>query len=270
MTAETADAPAFLFVPRDAYRMRFRGGMRSPADPEYPAPSVMIDYYFVEKPSSEAILEIMDASGKVIRVFSSDSKTSRLNANAGMHRLHWDMRHFYESPDTRPSGRPSRRRGPLMVPGAYQARLAVGDWSRTVQFDIRMDPRVAADGVTRADLVAQEKLCLQVLELLGDARSAQARVDARKKELDARLEEGSRLTRQERSTLEKLTAVRAKLVTAEGRYPQPMLIAQISYLLGMLDLADQKLGRDAYLRYDELRLTLQECREEIDQALKNR
>ncbi|MFA9454671.1 MAG: hypothetical protein ACERK6_12245, partial [Candidatus Aminicenantaceae bacterium] len=174
MTAETADSSTFFFVPRDAYRMRFRGGMRSPADPEYPAPSVMIDYYFAEKPSSEATLEIMDASGEVIRTFSSGLTTARLNANAGMHRLHWDMRHFYASPDTGAGGRPSRRRGPLVVPGAYQVRLAVGDWSRMVQFDILMDPRVAADGVTRADLVAQEQLCLRVLDLLGNARTAQA------------------------------------------------------------------------------------------------
>jgi predicted RNA-binding protein YlxR (DUF448 family) len=57
---------------------------------------------------------------------------------------------------------------------------------------------------------------------------------------------------------------------AEGPYPQPMLLAQIEYLLGMIDRADQKPGRDAYLRFDELKLMLQQCREEIDQALKNR
>ncbi len=270
MTAETADAPVTLFVPRDAYRTRFRGGGRSRTDPEYPAPSVMIDYYFAEKPAGEATLEILDASGEVVRMFSSDSTTSRLKTTAGMQRLSWDMRHFYASPDTGAGGRPSRRRGPLVVPGAYQARLSVGDWSRTVQFDILLDPRVAADGVTRADLVAQEKLTLQVLDLFGQARSAQARIDARKKELDAQLEEGGRRARDARSAQEKLAAVRARLVTAEGRYPQPMLIDQISYLLGMLDRADQKPGRDAYFRYDELRLTLQEYREEIDLALKNR
>jgi len=229
----------------------------------------MIDYYFAEKPVGEATLEILDASGEVVRMFSSDSTTSRLKTAAGMQRLSWDMRHYYTSPDTGTGGRPSRRRGPLVVPGAYQAMLSVGDWNRTVQFDILLDPRVAADGVTRVDLVAQEKLTLQVLDLFGQARSAQARIDARKKELDAHLEEGGRRARAARSTQEKLAAVRARLVTAEGRYPQPMLIDQISYLLGMLDRADQKPGRDAYFRYDELRLTLQEYREEIDLALKN-
>jgi hypothetical protein len=43
-----------------------------------------------------------------------------------------------------------------------------------------------------------------------------------------------------------------------------MLIDQISYLLGMLDRADQKPGRDAYLRYDELKQAYEECEEEID------
>jgi hypothetical protein len=36
------------------------------------------------------------------------------------------------------------------------------------------------------------------------------------------------------------------------RYPQPMLLAQIQYLYGMLNGGDQKPGRDAWQRYEEL------------------
>ncbi len=270
MTVETENSDAFLFAPRDAYRMRFRGRGRSPADPEYPAPSVMIDTYFAEKPAAEATLEILDASGGVVRMFSSDSTTSRLKTSAGMQRLNWDMRHYYESPDAEDGGRPSRRRGPLVVPGAYQARLSVGDWSQTVQFDILMDPRVAADGVTLADMKAQEQLCLKVLDLQGEARSTQKQIDSLDKELEAQAEEGGRQARRARAVRERLAKIRSKMVTAEGRYPQPKLIDQIGYLLGMIDRADQKLGRDAYLRYDELGNMLQECRKEHEEALKNR
>ena len=43
-----------------------------------------------------------------------------------------------------------------------------------------------------------------------------------------------------------------------------MLIDQINYLYGMLTAADQKPGRDAYQRYDELRAELDAWRGEMN------
>ncbi|MFW6140896.1 MAG: hypothetical protein ACOC5S_06040, partial [Acidobacteriota bacterium] len=52
---------------------------------------------------------------------------------------------------------------------------------------------------------------------------------------------------------EKLLEIKKKLVTREGiRYPQPMLIDQIQYLYSILNRADQKPGKDAYERHEEL------------------
>jgi len=42
------------------------------------------------------------------------------------------------------------------------------------------------------------------------------------------------------------------LKTPEGRYQQPALISQMSYLYSMLKQADQRPGQDAYARYEEL------------------
>jgi hypothetical protein len=42
------------------------------------------------------------------------------------------------------------------------------------------------------------------------------------------------------------------MVTAPIRYSQPMLVDQLAYLFGNLDTADQRPGRDAYERYEEL------------------
>ena len=42
------------------------------------------------------------------------------------------------------------------------------------------------------------------------------------------------------------------LVTGSGPYPQPMLIDQIRYLASMIDQADQRPGKDAYDRFQEL------------------
>ena len=263
ITEEAVAAPAHLFAPRDAYRMRYRGFRGSATDPEYPSPSVTIDYYFSEKPEADTELEILDASGKTVRTFSSSSRTGRLRTGAGFTRFNWDMRH---APAVTSGGRASRGRAPLVVPGTYTARLTVGEWSRSVRFDILMDPRVAADGVTRADLIAQEKLCLEVMQLLARAREALAAVEAGLKDLKAGTPEGKRPSRKVQSATAALEAIRARLVEAEGPYPQPRLINQISYLYGMLDRADQKPGRDAYQRLDELKQQLEVCLEDLEKA----
>jgi predicted nucleic acid-binding protein len=49
-----------------------------------------------------------------------------------------------------------------------------------------------------------------------------------------------------------LAFIESELVTAEGRYMTPMIIDQLSYLLSMLDRADQLPGQDAYQRFEEL------------------
>ena len=53
--------------------------------------------------------------------------------------------------------------------------------------------------------------------------------------------------------IEKINAIQKELVTEEGRYMQPMLIDQLRYLSAMLGRADQRPGKDAYDRYEELR-----------------
>jgi photosystem II stability/assembly factor-like uncharacterized protein len=254
ITPQTADSYAIL-VPRDVPRMRYRGFRGSAAVPEYPAPGVLIDYYLAEKPEAEVILEILDAEGELIRTFASRSPRDRLPSRAGMHRLRWDMRHAAMAGS---GARGQRQRGgPLVAPGTYQARLTVGEWSRIVRFAIRMDPRVEADGVTRAALVAQERLSLEVQDLLAQARTLQAEIDDLRKELDASAEKDSRRIR---TTSARLDEIRRALETAEGPYPQPQLIDQMQYLYGMLDRADQMPGRDAYRRLDELKATLESHR----------
>jgi hypothetical protein len=47
------------------------------------------------------------------------------------------------------------------------------------------------------------------------------------------------------------------------RYPQPMLIDQIEYLYSMLNRADQKPGKDAYERHQELQSQLNQYLSQI-------
>jgi hypothetical protein len=130
-----------------------------------------------------------------------------------------------------------------------------------------MDPRVEADGVTRAALVAQERLSLEVLDVLAQARTLQAEIDDLRKELDTSAEKDSRRVR---TTLARLDEIRRALVTAEGPYPRPQLIDQVQYLYGMLDRADQMPGRDAYRRLDELKAGLERLRTTFDEAVRGK
>ena len=58
--------------------------------------------------------------------------------------------------------------------------------------------------------------------------------------------------------------LRAKLVTAGGNYPQPMLINQISSIWRMANQADQRPGRDAFVRLDDLRAELAAIEKQVE------
>ena len=112
-------------------------------------------------------------------------------------------------------------------------------------------PRVAKDGIAQSDLMAQESLSLQVRDALSNARRAAYKIQTIHEED------------------KKLAEIRDLLVTKEGRYQTPMLIDQLSYLFSMLDRADQKPGRDAYQRFDELNITLSGYLSELQNILDN-
>jgi len=154
-----------------------------------------------------------------------------MDSSPGMHRFVWDLR--VEGP--------GGRGGPTALPAEYQARLTIGEWSQTRSFELLMDPRVEADGVTVDDLRAQFDFNIRVSELSAAADDLLGRVE------DA-LGSGSFTG----GNLEELEAVRALIVDAGGSYPQPMLLNQIRYLSGMTSRADQRPGDFAYARFDEL------------------
>ena len=60
-----------------------------------------------------------------------------------------------------------------------------------------------------------------------------------------------------------IQAVADKLLTNPIRYSQPGLRTHISYLAGMASRVDQKVGRDAFERYEVLRAELDELKAEV-------
>ena len=68
----------------------------------------------------------------------------------------------------------------------------------------------------------------------------------------------------EKSNKPSLSQINNALITSKGPYPQPMLIDQLNYLRSMIDRADQRPGKDAYIRYEELKNQLKELQESYE------
>ena len=263
-------AQAYLFRPADAYRQRYAGsfgGVESersdPADPQYPPMGAQIDYWLGDI-GGAVTLDIVDAAGKVIRRFSSEaggesaatapsmrqmvtevSGTPRLPRAMGHNRFVWDLR--LPGPWDANPGR-SGRNGPMVLPGSYQVRLTAGGATSTQPLTLRMDPRVARDGVTLAQLTEQLQHNVRVRDMVTEVN-----------QLAAAIEEGRSRLRTATSasdTLRMLEDLRAKVVTPAIRYSKPELQAHIQYLYSMTMQADQKIGRDAITRYATLRKEL--------------
>lgn len=259
-----ANAAAFLFQPADAMRLRYPASGASPDAPEYPPNGAHLDYYLSTAPTGEMKLEILDAKGGLVRSFSAGGGQSgaddqqgmrgprrgrggqsSLSAKTGMNRFLWDLR--YPGVDGAGFG------GPLAAPGRYQARLTIGSWNQTRSFEIRIDPRVAADGVTVADLQEQLELSLKVRDAMGDARR-----------LAGRIREARQKMAGDPAASAKLQALQDRVVTAQMIYPQPMLIDQFSNLARMIGQADQKVGRSAFEFYDDLIKEMNSIKSDLD------
>src|SRR6185369_13315759 len=212
----------FLFTPSSAYRIHYTPLTGRPDQPEYPAAGARIDYYLAS-PSGEVKLDILDAAGGVVRSYSSEARAvaggrggrrggglpSTLPIKVGMNRFVWDLR-YAGAPAAGGDGEGGGfgGGGPLVAPGAFKARLTAGGVTKTESFTVKIDPRIAKDGTTVADLTAQTRLALKVRDALAEARAVQTRV--RQAREAKRGDQG------------KLDAVWDRLTTKSGPYEDQM------------------------------------------------
>ena len=169
----------------------------------------------------------------------------RVTKVAGMNRFAWDVRH---------------QAGVTLPPGQYQVRLKTGNVTLTQPFNVLIDPRVAADGVTLADLQEQFEHNMRMREMVTAVNQLVTRVrEAQNKLRNAPDADAAATTR--------VNALAAKLLTEPVRYGKPGLQAHITYLAGMTANVDQKIGRDAIERYEVLKKELDAMRAEVDRVL---
>ena len=263
-----------LFKPRDGFRTR-----TSPANL---GPTVE---YFLPNPVAEAVvLEILDEKGTVINSYNSETPPGRggrgaggggmpgvggagpesqpddadapagrrlgpppprVTKTAGLNRVVWDVRN---------------KEGVIVPPGRYQARLKIGSTLMTEGFNVLIDPRVAEDGVSFADLQEQFEHNMRMRELVTGVNQLVTRVrDAQTKLRNATAADSEMST--------KVSALAAKLLTEPVRYGKPGLQAHITYLASMTANIDQKIGRDAIERYAILKKEFDAVRAEVDRVL---
>src|SRR2546423_6268089 len=267
LTPSVATSDVHLFQPRDGYRTRLAPANLGPA----------IEYYLPAASSAAVAIDILDAKGAVLNSYSSETPVNpgrgrgaaggeapvaddpdapsfrrqgppppRVTKNAGLNRVVWDVRN---------------KDGITVPPGRYQARLKIGSTMLTEGFNVRIDPRVAEDGVTVADLVEQYEHNLRMRELVNGVNQLVARVREFQKRTQAVAASGGP------DATARMNAVAAKLFTEPVRYGKPGLQAHITYLASMTANVDQKLGRDAIERYQTLRKELDALRAEVDRVL---
>jgi photosystem II stability/assembly factor-like uncharacterized protein len=169
--------------------------------------SVEIDYYLAEE-ADKVVLEFMDASGDVLATFESPDEEEEdeeeeqggggffggggnqtPSTDAGANRFRWNMR---LAGWTDFEGRifwAAGRQGPAVLPGRYQVRLTVDGESMTQDFEVEMNPRAVAEGVTRADLQERFDFAIQIRDRVTEANEAVLRIRSIEGQIGERLEE---------------------------------------------------------------------------------
>jgi photosystem II stability/assembly factor-like uncharacterized protein len=211
MTPEVARADVHLFRPEAGWRVRRNKNTDTPLPPEEPAgknppDGAILNYILRLKPPGPVTLEISDASGQLVRRYSSEDKPEpvdpqanvptywirppqALSADPGMHRFVWDLRYPPPQALNRDypisaifGDTPLEPLGAAALPGTYTVKLTAGGRSLAQPLTVRMDPRVTTPV---KGLEQQLALSLQLTDRmrkaaagLGEVRALRARLKA--------------------------------------------------------------------------------------------
>ena len=225
MAQENSDATVRLFTPRDPYRVT-RGG------------HAYVNFSLKAAPKKPAAIEILDASGKLVRKLDVPGK-------AGINRVPWDLRyeaprlvalrtdapdnpHIWDEPrfrwkDSRPVlhwGIEEAEVGPVVPVGKYSVRLTVDGQSFSQPLTILRDPHSPGSD---ADIAATVKLQLHVCDTISSITDTVNQIEWARKQLDviekmlrAEKKEEANLLKPVQEMAQKLLSIETRLV---GREP---------------------------------------------------
>ncbi|MEY2541381.1 MAG: hypothetical protein QOI22_983, partial [Verrucomicrobiota bacterium] len=185
LNAQSAQSDSVLYQPQTGLRLHYptEFDKRQPVG-DNPPPGAIIDYYFKSAPKDEVTLDILDGQGKLVRHLSSKEKkegeqppewpdrqerVKTIPANEGMNRFAWDLR--YNDPIRIPGAfyTGDGPKGPLVLPGDYQAKITVAGKSQTAPLKVAIDPRTKGQ---EAALQKQFTLSMQVNDRISQLHQA--------------------------------------------------------------------------------------------------
>lgn len=221
-------AAAHLFVPEPAVRFT-AGGRRAEDAGENPPCCLTVSYWLKQRVTTPVTVEFRDASGKVIRSFTSivashdSARTdstgkpaqprdtlaekrrgsrpladdtlafvpadSVVPARAGLNRFVWNLRYPATHEVKGVVNDEGSTSGPVVAPGSYTVRLTVDGQSHDQAALVRPDPRLRA---TQADYDAQIALALDVQRTTNDLAETVDRIVDLEHQIDERVDHAKR------------------------------------------------------------------------------
>ena len=173
--AAAAPPAVHLFAPERATRLAYNvfPDKRRPVG-DNPPQGAILDYWLASEPKGDVAIDIVDASGAVVRRLTSAAPArgpeqppewvdivrtpDQLDKHAGMHRFAWDLRWSepVQIPGAFYEGLPPW--GPLALPGTYTIKLTADGKTETAKLELVNDPRskASADDL-RASFELQQK-----------------------------------------------------------------------------------------------------------------
>lgn len=275
LNAEVASADVHLFKPDATTKNVDRG--------------VTINYFLREEPKTIK-LDLLDASGKLIKSFEkkqADKKDEKeetprrrfgggakyITAEKGMNQFVWDTRYADASEVKGAILWGGSTRGPASPPGTYRARLTVGDDSCEQSFKIHGDPRSVA---TQADYDEQFALLLKIRDRLTETDDAINHIREIKRQARAAAERVKRVGDNEavgeatKALVKKLTAVEEELIQTRSKSNQdPLnfpikLNNKIAALAGVVGQSNAAPTKQMIAVFDDLKTRLRKQLDKLD------
>jgi photosystem II stability/assembly factor-like uncharacterized protein len=274
-STEVADEALHVFAPADALLVE-SGGRSGEFEASNPPNGATVYYYIKDEQEGPLAIDILDASGKVVRSYSSeesDFERCRLrNTDArrplefkyptldkGLNKWTWDLRR---------ENMPCLDKVPLyaggfsgtrVIPGTYTARVTLGDTSGQASFAVHADPRVQASEEEIATLDARvdevNTLLRHVLDTLDRARKSRSQIQAMMQEYP----EGSLLQASGKRAVTAITEWERQITqenhgTLEDEDSWPtMLDGQIHHVLDVMDSSGPPVSAGALERLADLK-----------------
>ncbi|NIS33340.1 MAG: glycosyl hydrolase, partial [Actinobacteria bacterium] len=180
--AGMTDAAVRLFDPPVAYRS---------------ADGVVLSYWLRDVPD-EVRLEVVDASGEVVRTFEPEPEDEEddgggrygqagMPVEQGLNTLRWDLSADGWTPFPRMILWGVRTTAPTLPPGTYTLRLTADGVTETSALTIEPHPWI--DDVTEADLVAQYEFGVRIRDQVERANQAVIAIRRMRTQVEDRLED---------------------------------------------------------------------------------